>query len=217
MKICTKCKNEKELDQYQKYFHSTQQKWRVRGECTDCYYKTRLKRKNPNLYYQNHPDYKKCRACTEWKLVDDFHFHSRVTGVRFNICKICQKEQDRIKYDQELEENGGSAKIPTKPNQYKDKYQKEQTFAVMEVLGYIYYQDKGIWLKPGVKELVDGKIVFSKVSKNNKNGIYHSKVTPKKIMLMKEYREQGYSYDKIADILDVSDTTVFKYTNAKTD
>jgi len=216
MKICTKCKIEKELDQYQKYFHSTQQKWRVRGECTGCYYKTRLKRKNPNLYYENHPDYKKCRACAEWKLVDDFHYHSRVTGSRFTICKICQKEEDRIKYNQELEENGGSTKILTKPNQYKDKYQKEQTFAVMEVLGYIYYEDKGIWLKPGVKELVDGKIVFPNLNKSNKNGAYNSKVGTNKIQLMKKYREQGYSYNKIADILDVSDTTVFKYTNAKT-
>jgi hypothetical protein len=85
------------------------------------------------------------------------------------------------------------------------------------VLGYIYYEDKGIWLKPGVKELVDGKIVFPNLNKSNKNGSYNSKVGTNKIQLMKKYREQGYSYNKIADILDVSDTTVFKYTNGKTD
>jgi hypothetical protein len=216
MKICTKCEIEKELDQYQKYFHSSQQKWRVRGECTDCLYKTRLKRKNPNLYYQNHPDYKKCKSCTEWKLVDDFHYHSRVTGVRFNICKICQREQDKIKYDQEIEENGGSSKIPRKPNEYKDKYQKEQTFMVMEVLGYTYYEDKGIWLKPGTKELVDGKIVFPKIAKNRMIGKYNTKIDQNRLDRMKELRDKGLSYNKIADILDVSDTSVFKHLNGKT-
>jgi len=216
MKICTKCNVEKELDQYQKYFHSSQQKWRVRGECTDCYYKTRLKRKNPNLYYENHPDYKKCKSCTEWKLVDDFHYHSRVTGVRFNICKICQREQDRIKYDQEIEDKGGSDKINRQPNVYKDKYQKEQTFMVMEVLGYTYYEDKGIWLKPGTKELVNGKIVFPKIAKNRMIGKYNTKIDQNRLDRMKELREKGLSYNKIADILDVSDTSVFKYLNGKT-
>jgi hypothetical protein len=217
MKICTKCKIEKELDQYYKYYHSTQQKWRVRGECADCFYKTRLKRKNPNLYYEKNPDYKKCKTCNEWKLLDDFYFHSRVTGVRFTICKICQKISDKLKQDTELENRGGSIKIKNKPNNYYDKYQKEQTFLVLEVLGYIYYEDKGIWLKPGVKELVDGKIVFPKLIKENKVGIYRAKVTSSKLELMKEYRKQGHSYNKIADLLDMSDTTVFKYLNAKTD
>jgi hypothetical protein len=217
MKICTKCKIEKELDQYYKYYHSTQQKWRVRGECSDCFYKTRLKRKNPNLYYEKNPDYKKCKICNEWKLLDDFYFHSRVTGVRFTYCKLCQKESDRIKQETELENKGGSSKIKNKPNNYYDKYQKEQTFAVMQVLGYIYYEDKGIWLKPGVKELVDGKIVFPNIVKENKVGIYRAKVTSSKLELMKEYRRQGHSYNKIADLLDMSDTTVFKYLNVKTD
>ena len=217
MKICTECEIEKELDQYYKYFHSSQQKWRVRGECSDCFYKTRLKRKNPNLYYENHPDYKKCKTCLTWKIQDEFHFHNRITGAKFPYCKECQKEADRIKYQIELEENGGSSKISSKPNVYKDKFQKEQTFMVMEVLGYIYYEDKGIWLKPGVKELVDGKIVFPKMVKEEKVGIYRAKVTSNILKLMKEYRDQGYSYDKIAYKLNISDTTVFKYLNAKTD
>ena len=217
MKVCTKCEKEKELDQYQKYFHSSQQKWRVRGECTDCYYKTRLKRKNPNLYYENHPDYKKCKTCSTWKLVDEFHFHSRVTGLRFTECKLCQNEKDKIKYQQELEENGGSIKVFAKPNKYKDKWQKEQTFMVMEVLGYIYDEGTGIWTKPGVKELINGKIVFSKINKNRTLGKYNSKVATNKVQLMKELRDKGLSYNKIADILDISDTTVFKYLNGKTD
>jgi DNA invertase Pin-like site-specific DNA recombinase len=169
------------------------------------------------LYYENHPDYKKCRSCLNWKLVDEFHFHSRVTGSRFTECKECQRESEKIKSQKEIEEKGGSEKIPSKPNQYKDRYQKEQTFMVMEVLGYIYDEGDGIWTKPGIKELVDGKIVFSKVGKNKKYGAYNSKVGTNKLQLMKELRDKGYSYNKIADILDVSDTTVFKYLNAKTD
>lgn len=216
MKVCTKCNIEKELDQYYKYYHSTQLKWRVRGECTDCYYKTRLKRKNPDLYYKENPEYKKCKTCSTWKLQDEFHFHSRVTGVRFTSCKECQKETDRIKYQEELEDNGGSSKIASKPNVYKDRFQKEQTFMVMQVLGYIYDEGTGIWTKPGVKELVDGKLVFPMVDKNKSLGGYNQKITTRKVEQMLEYRQLGYSYNKIAEKLDISDTTVFKYLNGKT-
>ena len=88
---------------------------------------------------------------------------------------------------------------------------------VMEVLGYIYDEGTGIWTKPGVKELINGKIVFSKINKNRMLGKYNSKVASNKVQLMKELRDKGLSYNKIADILDISDTTVFKYLNGKTD
>ena len=212
MMRCTKCGEEKDESNYQKYFHSTQNKWRVRKECTECFYKLRLKRKNPELYYQSQPDYKKCKVCLEWKHIDEYYFHSRVTGLKFNECMECQREKDRIDREYEKEMKGGSDKIKQRPNQYADKYQKEQTFLVMNVLGYTYNEDSGIWTKPGVKEIIDGKIVFPKIiKKNRKVGKYEVKVDSDMLLKIIEYREKGMGWVKIGDKLDISDTTAFNH------
>jgi hypothetical protein len=210
---CTKCGVEKEESNYQKYFHSTQNKWRVRKQCTDCYYKTRLKRKNPELFYSQDPNYKKCKTCNEWKTQDDYYFHSRVTGVRFNECKICQNIKDKQEREDYLEENGGSERISRHPNKYEDKYQKEQTFMVMRILGYTYNEDSGIWTKEGWKEIVNGKIVFPQIKKRKKLGTYESKVTYEIIEKIIELRDKGMSYEKIGDKLDISDSAAFKHYN----
>jgi len=211
MMRCSKCGVEKDETNYQKYFHSTQNKWRVRKECTECLYKGRLKRKNPDLFYSQDPNYKKCKSCSEWKTHEEYYFHSKVTGVRFNICMVCQKEKDRRDREEELEMNGGSDKISPYPNNYKDKYQKEQTFFVMELLGYTYSEENGIWTKPGVKELVDGKIVFPKIKKRKRIGPYETKVNYQMIEQFVELKNRGWNSERIGDKFGVSDTTVFKY------
>ena len=210
MMRCSKCGVEKEESSYQKYFHSTQNKWRVRKECTECLYKTRLKRKNPDLFYSKDPNYKKCKSCNEWKTHDDYYFHSKVTGVKFNICKICQNEKDRLEREIELEENGGSEKISRKPNEYKDKYQKEQTFMVMRVLGYTYNEETGIWTKPGIKEAINGKVVFPKIEskKVRRDRLNLSKETISKII---EYKNKGWTSIEIEAELNISDTTVYNH------
>jgi hypothetical protein len=163
------------------------------------------------LYYQNNPDYKKCKTCKEWKLQDDFYFHSRVTGVKFNECKTCQYEKDRIIKEQELEENGGSERVPRQPNDYADKYQREQTFTVLQILGYTYNEVTGIWTKPGVKEVIDGKIVFPNLRKEKRIGTYRSKLSYEVVNQILEYKDRGWNNKKIGDKLGISDTTVFKY------
>lgn len=233
MKICSKCKIEKELDEFSKYFHSKQNKERIRGYCKSCFsqqqkiVKQNLKNKKkiqpvedltpiitipievPN--YLNNPDYKKCNTCQEWKLVDEFHYHSKVTGIRFTTCKVCQKIKDNEIYQRELEERGGNDRIKVKPNDYQDKYQKEQTFMVMEVLGYTYNEDCGVWTKPGVKELIDGNIVFPKVKKKRKLGVYDSRITYDILNKIIQLKERGLSYDKIGDKLGIASTTAFKH------
>ena len=217
MMRCTKCGEEKDESNYQKYFHSTQNKWRVRKECTECLYKTRLKRKNPDLYYQSQPDFKKCKTCQQWKHLDEFYFHSKVTGLKFPDCIECTKIKDKEDRELEMASKGGSDKINQFPNQYVDKYQKEQTFYVMETLGYTYNQDSGVWTKPGIKELIDGKIVFPKIKKKIKVGIYETKVTSDMLEKIIEYKEMGWNYEKIGDKLGISDTTAFKYYKKWTD
>jgi hypothetical protein len=130
---------------------------------------------------------------------------------------ICQREKDRLDREEELEMNGGSERVPRKPNEYVDKYQKEQTFMVMQVLGYTYNEETGIWTKPGVKEVIDGKIVFPNIKKENRLGIYRTKLSSSIVKEIIEYRNRGWNNQKIADKLGISDTTVFKYYKKWTD
>jgi len=123
---------------------------------------------------------------------------------------ICQREKDRLEREEELEENGGSEKISPKPNTYKDKYQKEQTFMVMRILGYTYNEETGVWTKPGVKEVIDGKVVFPKIEsrKVRKERFKLSTDTVKKII---EYKNKGWTSIEIEAELNVSDTTVYNH------
>jgi hypothetical protein len=117
MKICTKCHQPKELDQFQKYWHSTQQKERTRAECTECLYKQRNERKRlkrlksdliqisipteivqpevPELEpeiledFSSNKDYKQCRTCKEWKTKDKFYLHKSKSKSTYLDCKSC--------------------------------------------------------------------------------------------------------------------------------
>jgi len=99
--------------------------------------------------------------------------------------------------------------VPQKPNVYFDKYQKENTFILMGIMGYLYDEDTGIWWKPGVKEIVDGKPKFLKVKKHKTKRL--RVVNPELWKQMVELRNRNLTYVQIADKLNLSDTTVRKY------
>jgi hypothetical protein len=213
MTKCSKCGVEKDESNYYKYYHSTQQKWRVRKECNECHYKQRLKNKNPDLYYQNNPDYKKCLVCKEWKTITQYYFQSITKNKRFAECCDCNKEKNRVEREQYLIENGGSERVPQTPNIYTDEYQKHHTFSFLQLLGYTYNEEFGIWIKPGFKELIDGKIVFPNIDMTvkkpkHKSKTYVSDETFKKII---EYKNAGWSIQKIEEKLNISDTTIYTY------
>lgn len=162
MKKCNKCGIEKELDQYQSYYHSTQQVTRTRGICTPCFNEQkaqlRLKKKievDPDKYYSSQPDYKKCTKCGEWKTLDNYYRRKRTSR---GFCSTCYNEQQRNIRNEKLIKQGGNIRVRIQPNEYEGEIQKQQVFEFMSLLGYLY-QD-GIWIKPGYKEVIDNKIVF---------------------------------------------------------
>ena len=66
MNICSKCKIEKEDKEFQTYWHSTQQKFRIRKECTFCHNtqhneRRRLKRKEAKLIENNNVNNKQLK------------------------------------------------------------------------------------------------------------------------------------------------------------
>jgi hypothetical protein len=223
---CNVCQIEKEDSDFQTYWHSTQQKTRVRKQCTECFYQIRLKRKNPDKLYKDNPDYKKCTKCEEWKPLDEYY---RKNGDKiFSRCKECERvkeRSDRQKYRQiELEENCGSDKVNMKPNNYADKYQRNCTFTLLDRLGYIYNKEFGVWEKPGWKEVIEGKIVFPQIilKKKQQSAFYKQNVKKPDNMVTAEMydkifelRAKGYTYQKIGLELDISVTTVFKYVKGK--
>jgi hypothetical protein len=167
MKICSKCNVEKELDQFQKYWHSTQQKERTRGYCTSCYYeqkklyKESIRNKKiiqpvedmtPPVVIEPVYDtnlFKCCKECGEWKLIDtDFYRHSKKwPNAR---CKECEREIEKQKYEQEIEDKGGHDMCPVKVGVYADKYQQEQTEGFLTALGW-KKSENGVWWKEGFK------------------------------------------------------------------
>ena len=203
---CNVCNKDKELNQFQTYWHSTQQKMRTRKQCTECYYNNRLIRKDPEKYYSNNPKYHKCNTCKDWK--EKKCFYSTNGEIYNNRCKICTRELEQRKRQEYLEQSCGSDKILTKPNKYSDEYQKACTHQLMKALGYTFDEPTGIWVKHGVKEIVNGKPFFPNVGKSRKIG---SKITTKMVEQMLELYKSGWGYQRISQKLGCSDTSVFKY------
>ena len=203
---CNVCNEDKEIKLFQTYWHSTQQKMRTRKQCTECLYQIRLKRKNPDKYYENNPNYHKCNTCNDWKEIKDFYTTNG--EIYSNRCRVCTRDLDQRKRREHLEQSCGSDKVKQKPNQYVDEYQKNCTFNLMQQLGYTYDEPTGIWIKPGWKEIKDGKPHFPDVYKTRRIGV---KVTQTMVEQMLELRKLGWGYKRIADKIGISDTSVFKY------
>jgi hypothetical protein len=200
MKQCTKCRIEKELNQFQTYWHSTQQKNRTRGECTECYYKQknerqRLRRKEANLIQvsikpeivqpvqpelqpailENNPNYRKCKTCEEYKELDKFYKQTK-SRKNFLDCKSCMNKAEYKKYKlvrkKNLEENGGSLRRYEKPNRWVDEYQREATHNILKAIGWSFNEDNGIWWKEGIKTSDGVFINIKQVERVNRRFIF---------------------------------------------
>jgi hypothetical protein len=178
MSICTKCKIDKEDKEFQKYWHSTQKKFRIRKECTLCHNtqhneRRRLKRLESKLIQvpiieeivqpvvqESQPDlsndknYKQCRTCQEWKLKTEYYYYqsSKKTYLDCRLC-INRKESERARKDRlkEIEENGGSDRHKQQPGEWIDEYQKEATYNILKAIGWKLNEENGIWFKDGIK------------------------------------------------------------------
>ena len=202
MKQCTKCKVEKELNQFQIYWHSTQQKHRTRGQCTSCYQnqhneRRRLKRKEAKLIQvsireeiiqpvqpelqpailENNPNYKQCRTCKEWKLKTEYYSYTKKSKKSFLDCRLCLNAKEVIKSRREreeyLKENGGSSYHKQKPGEWVDEYQKEATYNILKAIGWKLNEDNGIWWKEGIKT-GDGIFINIKNRKQNKTILFEN-------------------------------------------
>jgi hypothetical protein len=235
--ICTKCFIDKPVEEYETYFHSTQNKQRTRRYCKSCFkeqkrkYKETIKMKeiiqpvvleleievvNP---FSTNPDYKQCRTCQEYKhKIDDYYYHGSSKKTTYLDCTKClnlrELNRRRAERQEELESSGGSEKVHTQVGVWSDKYQKEQTYMVMKALGYTYSDECGHFLKPGVKEYVDGELKFYKVNKQKfPNGQKIDYNTPEWKEMFDLYMLGNCSQKQLSMKYGVSTATINKYIN----
>jgi transposase len=230
MKKCNKCSIDKEEKEYYTYYHSVQQKWRTRNICNTCMklgyreYKNKMKELSqqiliPVIPEETDPRYKKCESCNTWKLKKvEFYLSSNRKGST-KRCKVCQKKKEAENRVLLMAEKGGSDRVPLKPNNYTDKYQKAQTFEFMEALGWIFIEATGKWWKPGVRDiegnfekfktLPDDQVFI--IGKSFGNKVYKTQMTVANFNKMKQMKEEGYSNKEIADVIKVDPSTVSKW------
>jgi len=218
MKVCNKCKVEREDDKFDKYWHSGHQNHYVRRICNPCMregykqYKLKIKEQERLKDIKNNPDYKQCTECKEYKLLPEFYLSATRKAVK--MCKPCYVIHYKNKAQEKIEDKGGSDSYYKEPNRYFDEEQKKNVFMVMEAFGWIFDELTGIWNKPGVKENgVFINMVFENKPKRIytpgggrklKKGVWNS--VDKIIKLI----EEGHKYSDVAETFCCSHTLIRK-------
>jgi hypothetical protein len=168
--------------------------------------------------FSTNPDYKQCRTCQEYKhKIDDYYYHGSSKKTTYLDCTKClnlrELNRRRAERQEELESSGGSEKVHSNVGVWEDKYQREQTYMVMKVLGYTYSEECGHFLKPGVKEYVDGELKFTKVKTKitYTSAINWNPEHRKEIMEL--YASGGWTYKKLGKKYGVSTASICKLIN----
>ena len=162
---CNKCSIEKENNQYETYWHSTQLKFFTRRICRTCMalqskmYRERIKMSKikpepPTNGFENVPGYKPCRTCKIWKNIET-GYYSQKTGHIFSACRECSRKIDsqksRERREEHLKENCGANDVRSLPGLYIDKYQEACVCELMNAMGWKYNDNKNLWYKEGYK------------------------------------------------------------------
>jgi hypothetical protein len=232
MKICSKCKKEKDDNEYYTYWHSTQKKYRTRNICNTCMYeqkkryKLKIKEEKQKLIEVSIPteivqpdppesilndiEERYCPNCGEYKLVTEF-YKNKQTNKIFKNCKLCHNEASKKAsnvYWEEKRNTIGSERLSPQPNTYLDETQKRQTFWLMELLGWTY-NDNGVWSKEGIKDKDNNWVNINKDEPKQKikrkSPIRRRQIDVDKII---ELRMKGWKITHIADALGYSKPTV---------
>jgi hypothetical protein len=231
MKICSKCKVEKDEKEYYSYYHSGHKKIYTRLICLDCTrqqardYKLKL-RQQKKLLIQVPQQEKiiqpvvqesqqevlkgqhRCKDCNEIKNMNEFYLNR-------NQCIVCVREKEATYRRKEIlkrrMENGGSERVKQKPGDYTDIYQEKQVTEFLTALGW-KLNPNGVWSKEGFKN--KDKVwekPFKKYKKINDNykGSERSSVYEKRDELL-ELRKTGMTYMKIGNIYGISPATVMR-------
>jgi hypothetical protein len=120
--------------------------------------------------FSNNPNYRKCTICEKYLTLSTFYFNKK-TGYYHSRCKPCLIKYTNGKqveyYEEKYKTRGGSEFVMNKAGNFTDKFQEAQTVWLLETIGWTRNED-GIFTKQGIKEIVNGEIVWPKVPKKEK-------------------------------------------------
>lgn len=150
-------------------------------------------------------DYKVCADCNEELHLDSFY--KSKYNVPYRCCVTCYA----AKFTRNVAESGGSTRVKNRCNDYTDSMQREQTFWLMELLGWTF--TNGVWWKEGIKDANKNWIIFKEtgIKKIRKPTTVVALKTNKLLDKMDEIvkmKADGMSFYELADIYQVSHTTI---------
>ena len=153
---------------------------------------------------------KKCCHCKEVLAVA--YFYKSSLGTPFKTCKNCHNFLSAAKVKQNKKENGGSERVPNKPNIFADETQMDQTHQFLKLLGWSY--NGLIWFKKDVKDESGKWLLFEEQPKKKRygnctGGRKKLAIHEKKEQIIKEF-EDGYNAFYLADIYSCSHTSIRK-------
>ena len=232
MKICSKCKVEKDEKEYYSYYHSGHKKIYTRLICLDCTrqqardYKLKLRQQKklliqvpqqekiiqpvvPESQQEVLKGQRRCKDCGEVKNITDYYVN------RFQCISCVREKEATYRRKESLERrinNGGSERVPQTPGVYADIYQEKQVKEFLTAIGW-KLNPNGVWSKEGFKnknkkwEKPIKK--YKRPSPPHSNGSVRSPVYQKRLELV-ELREKGFTYSKIGSIYGISPATVMR-------
>lgn len=196
MKKCTKCGEDKPIDQYERYFHSTQGVYRTRGYCNPCMRKQKRewrKRVKEEKIIQPVSDIKEievipevieivpkviinlkvekeCNTCFTVRPLEHF-YNKKGRGNKYSkmsMCRYCYSDKYR---KENIREPRSDEKVKERPNLYWNEFQRQDTFELMTLLGWKFNEENGKWWKEGLKDSDGQFITLRKRAKERCNQI----------------------------------------------
>jgi len=168
--------------------------------------------------FSTNPDYKSCTMCKNYKLLKEF-YQNKNTGYYHSRCIPCHLEYSNGKltdyYQDKYKTKGGSERVLRKAGEFVDIYQEEQVSWLLQLLGW--RKDGEIWVKKGIKSVVDGKIVWDNIHKKEKSIILTKSrlvITDEDIKDILRLRSEGLIIKHIAIIYKCSAPTICKILKA---
>jgi hypothetical protein len=231
MKICSKCKVEKDEKEYYTYYHSGHKKFYTRLICFTCMrkqskeYKSKLRQQKKLLEQVPQQEkiiqpvvqesqqevlkgQRRCKDCNEIKNMNEFYVN------RFQ-CIVCVREKEATYRRKESLErkinNGGSERVKQTPGDYADIYQEQQVTEFLTLLGW-ELNPNCVRSKEGFKnkdKVWEKPLKKYKKINDNYQGSERSPVYLKRDELL-ELRKTGMTYMKIGNIYGISPATVMR-------
>lgn len=207
--LCNKCNKLKSIENFGSYVYKRTGKTYTRHICFTCF-------NNQTKEYKKTIKPRTCIICFETKQVRDFPNYKSIgpNDKRRQKCKVCisaEENQKQKKYNlyTKREENGEP--VLTKPNTYRTEQQRIDGFELMQVLGFTFNEENGIWFKEGLKT-PDGTFIQIEEKKRLQKEKILKEVEELDIWSKIRYlRDNGYSLHQISIETGINHTAIHKF------